>query len=91
VTYGLLQKIICTKLLRGDYTSSPRNVQVADMFKEAGIIERYGSGIGRIVDEFKAFGLSVPEFREIGDGFMVTVFRKRLTAASSAVSRKKAG
>jgi len=46
-------------LLRGEYTSALRNVQVADMFKEAGIIERYGSGIGRIVDEFKACGLAV--------------------------------
>ena len=75
-------------LLRGEYTSAPRNVQVADMFKEAGIIERYGSGIGRIVDEFKACGLAAPEFKEIGDGFMVTVFKKRLSGLTRKSSQK---
>jgi ATP-dependent DNA helicase RecG len=64
-------------LLRGDYTSTPRNVQVADMFKEAGVIERYGSGIGRIVDDFKAYGLAAPEFKEVGESFMVTVSKTR--------------
>jgi predicted HTH transcriptional regulator len=48
--------------------STPRNVQVADMFKEAGVIERYGSGIGRIVDDFKAYGLAV-ECHDIVDNF----------------------
>ena len=65
-------------LLRGDYTSTPRNVQVADMFKEAGVIERYGSGIGRIVDDFKAYGLAAPEFKEVGESFIVTVSKTRL-------------
>jgi len=64
-------------LLRGDYTSTPRNVQVADMFKEAGVIERYGSGIGRIVDDFKAYGLAAPEFKEVGESFIVTVSKTR--------------
>jgi len=57
-------------------------------FKEAGIIERYGSGIGRIVDEFKACGLAAPEFKEIGDGFMVTVFKKRLSGLTRKSSQK---
>lgn len=65
-------------LLLGDYTSTPRNVQVADMFKEAGIIERYGSGIGRIVDDFKAYDLAAPEFKEVGESFLVTVSKTRL-------------
>lgn len=65
-------------LLRGDYTSTPRNVQVADMFKEAGIIERYGSGIRRIVEAFKNYGLVPPEFKEIAEGFMVTAFKAHL-------------
>jgi len=65
-------------LLRGDYPSTPRNVQVADMFKEAGVIERYGSGIGRIMDDFKAYGQTAPEFKEVGESFMVTVVKTRL-------------
>jgi len=66
-------------LLRGDYPSTPRNVQIADMFKEAGVIERYGSGIGRIVDDFKAYGLAAPEFKEVGESFLVTVYKERIS------------
>ncbi len=65
-------------LLRGEYASAPRNVQVADMFKEAGVIERYGSGIRRIIDDFKAYGLAAPEFKEIGESFVVTVSKAHL-------------
>ena len=45
----LPQGLTIPMLLRGEYISTPRNVQIADMFKEAGIIEKYGSGIRRIV------------------------------------------
>ena len=38
------------------------------------MIEKYGSGIGRIRDYFKEDGLPEPEFRNISDGFQVTVF-----------------
>ncbi|HBE88049.1 MAG TPA: hypothetical protein DDW67_02790, partial [Elusimicrobia bacterium] len=53
-------------LLRGDYPSTPRNTQIAEMFKEAGVIERYGSGIARIIKDFKEYGLAAPEFAEVG-------------------------
>lgn len=33
------------KLLKGDYRSSVRNRKIADMFKEVGLVEKYGSGI----------------------------------------------
>ncbi|MFH1619521.1 MAG: RNA-binding domain-containing protein [bacterium] len=78
-------------LLRGEYTSAPRNVQVADMFKEAGVIERYGSGIGRIVNEFKAYGLAAPEFREVGESFVVTVSKARLPCHTPNLNQKKVG
>ena len=49
------------------------------MFKEAGIIERYGSGIGRIITDFKEFGLAAPEFAEVGNHFLVTVYKERIS------------
>lgn len=76
-------------LLRGDYTSTPRNIQVADMFKEAGIIERYGSGIRRIVEAFKEYGLVPPEFKEIAEGFMVTAFKAPLGNLSQKTPKKE--
>jgi len=37
-------------------------------------MEKYGSGIRRIVEAFRNSGLPAPRFREMGEGFMVTVF-----------------
>ena len=66
-------------LLRGDYPSTPRNTQIAEMFKEAGVIERYGSGISRIITDFKEYGLAAPEFAEVGNSFLVTVYKERIS------------
>ena len=63
------------KLLAGEYRSSIRNRRIADMFKEAGLVEKYGSGIRRILEGFAEYGLPAPRFQEISDGFMVTVCR----------------
>jgi ATP-dependent DNA helicase RecG len=63
------------KLLNGDHRSSVRNPQLADMSKEAGLVEKYGFGIRRIVQGFREYGLPEPKFQEIGDGFMVTMFK----------------
>ena len=42
---------------------------------EVGLVEKYGSGIRRIVEGCAAYGLPAPRFQEISDGFMVTVYR----------------
>lgn len=65
-----------TKLLKGDYVSIARNKKIAEAFKSAGLIEKYGSGIKRILNGFKEYGLPTPEFREMSGGFMVTVYNK---------------
>ncbi|MCP4149030.1 MAG: winged helix-turn-helix transcriptional regulator [bacterium] len=62
-------------LLSGDYVSTIRNKKVAEIFKEAGIIEKYGSGIGKIREAIKNHGLPEPVFEERGSGFMVTVLK----------------
>jgi predicted HTH transcriptional regulator len=64
------------KLLSGDYISTIRNKKVAEIFKEAKIIEKYGSGILRILEGFAAHGLQAPKFEEIGIGFRVTAFKE---------------
>ncbi len=45
------------------------------MFKECGIIERYGSGIRRIIDACKNHGVSIPVIKEFQHGFMVTLYK----------------
>jgi ATP-dependent DNA helicase RecG len=61
-------------LLANDYKSTPRNKVVAEFFKNIGLIEKYGSGIGRIISYFREESLPLPEFRLQSGGFLVTVF-----------------
>jgi ATP-dependent DNA helicase RecG len=44
------------------------------LFRKAGIIEKYGSGIQRITNAFSSYGLQEPVFEEFQNGFRVTVF-----------------
>ena len=69
----LFGNLSINQLTKGNYSSAIRNKQVASIFKEAGIIEKYGSGIKRVIDHFIAYGLSVPVFEEFQHGFKVTV------------------
>jgi ATP-dependent DNA helicase RecG len=41
------------------------NKQIATLFKEAGIIEKYGSGIKRIMESVRTYGRQMPLFEEI--------------------------
>ncbi|MFW5832285.1 MAG: ATP-binding protein [Prolixibacteraceae bacterium] len=61
-------------LLSNNYKSTPRNKLIADFCKSLGLIEKYGSGIRRIIEYFKDANMPQPEFRNISDGFMVTAF-----------------
>ncbi len=61
-------------LMSNNYRSTPRNKFLADFFKDLGLIEKYGSGIQRIINYFKEEHLPAPVFQNISDGFMVTVY-----------------
>jgi predicted HTH transcriptional regulator len=65
-------------LLSNNYKSTPRNKKIAEFFKDLGLIEKYGSGIGRIIKYFKEDNLPLPTFENISDGFQVTVFPDEL-------------
>lgn len=60
-------------LYRPDHSSRPRNKLVAQVFYDLGLIERYGSGIQRMIDACESAGLAKPEFQEVSGGFMVTL------------------
>jgi Group II intron, maturase-specific domain/Winged helix-turn-helix DNA-binding len=59
------------------------------MFKEVGLVEKYGSGIGRIIQGFKDYGLTEPKFQEISDGFMVTVYAASAGLTAQDVTTQK--
>ena len=71
---GLPQGISLDDILSGRTASMPRNKQIASIFKEAGIIEKYGSGIRRVREIMKESGAPEPLFEEIGNSFKVTLF-----------------
>ena len=62
------------QIISGSYDSSPRNKQIAALFKEAGIIEKYGSGIKRVQQAMRSLGAKDPEFELIGNTFKVTLY-----------------
>ena len=64
-------------ILSGRMASNPRNKQIAAIFKEAGIIEKYGSGIKRVLQVMADLGSSEPIFEILGDNFKVTLFSIR--------------
>lgn len=63
-----------TDLLSGRLASHPRNKQIAAIFKEAGIIEKYGSGIKRVRKVMADTGAAEPIFEIVSDCFKVTLF-----------------
>jgi ATP-dependent DNA helicase RecG len=71
---GLPPDLSIEKLLSNNYPSRPRNKKVADLFKDAGLIEKYGSGIKRIIGACKRAQLPAPAFEEVAQGFRVTIF-----------------
>ena len=74
----LYDDLTIEKLQSGNYSSRTRNRAIARAFKEAGVIERYGSGIARIKDECRRHGVLEPIFEEFVHGFRVTLFKEKL-------------
>lgn len=76
----LPESITVEDLLANQYKSTPRNKLIADFCKSLGLIEKYGSGIRRIIEYFDGADLPMPDFRNISDGFMVTVYAAQKAA-----------
>jgi ATP-dependent DNA helicase RecG len=64
------------QLNSGHYASRTRNRAIANMFKECGLIERYGSGIKRIRNACVKHGLAEPVFEEFQHGFHVVIYKE---------------
>ncbi|MBI3502600.1 MAG: putative DNA binding domain-containing protein [Bacteroidetes bacterium] len=58
-----------------DHPSKPRNKNIAQALYDIADIERYGTGVKRILDACRKAGLPNPVFEEMGEGFHV-LFRK---------------
>ena len=74
----LYDDITIEKLNTNNYSSRTRNRAIARLFKEAGIIEQYGSGINRIKNECKIHGVIEPKFEEFVHGFRVILYKEKI-------------
>jgi ATP-dependent DNA helicase RecG len=70
----LPEQISIEDLISGNYVSDCRNKLISKIFKEITWIERYGSGIKRVIDMFRAYGSPVPVFENFQHGFRVITY-----------------
>ena len=61
---GALPSSLRLEDLKGRHHSVPRNKLISTIFYEAGLIEKWGSGTNRIIEECRKYGLADPEWRE---------------------------
>ena len=81
VSPGALPNIVTIEdILRG--RSEIRNKVIANVFKELGLIEQWGSGINRIMLACKKAGLNQPKIREQGDFVDVEFYRPKIEKMS---------
>lgn len=57
-----------------------RNRVIGRVFRELGLIEQWGSGLGRIDSTCRDAGLAAPRFEELGTNFRVTLLGERVKA-----------
>ncbi len=71
--------------------SEIRNRVLARVFKELDFIEKWGSGINRMINLCKNAGLKVPEIKETGDSIVLTFYRKAVVPDSAGLVPDSAG
>jgi predicted HTH transcriptional regulator len=57
-----------------------RNRVIGRVFRELGLIEQWGSGIGRMIATCTERGLKPPRFEELGTNFRATLYGERVVA-----------
>ncbi|MBA3045719.1 MAG: helix-turn-helix domain-containing protein [Candidatus Thermoplasmatota archaeon] len=72
---GKLPPGITVEKLKGEHESAPPNSLIAKPFFLVGLIENWGTGTNRILEECEKAGMPEPEFKETGTCFII-IFRK---------------
>ena len=73
---GLLPKEIDTKSILTENRSIPRNKKLVEIFHKIGLVENWGTGFQRIIEECKKNGNKTPDFSEKTGAFVIS-FEKR--------------
>ena len=73
--FGTLPEPMTLEDLKHKHASHPRNPILADVFFKGGLIESWGRGTLKIIDECKSAGLPTPEIQEMTGGIIVTIYK----------------
>ncbi|MBQ7501161.1 putative DNA binding domain-containing protein [bacterium] len=84
---GLYNGLTLKEALSGH--SRLRNKVLANLLNQMGLVEAWGSGIGRIIRASDAYGLPEPEFVEYDSMFRVNIFRSSPYETLDGSRRKK--
>ncbi len=68
--------VTAEELFLPTHASKPRNRLISQIFYDMGMIERYGSGIGRVLDACREAGLPQPDLSNFSGGFRVLFHTK---------------
>ena len=77
---GLYNGLTYEEVMNGH--SKIRNRAIANIFSQMGLVEAWGSGIKRILNAAKEYGLPEPKFQEFDNMFRVELFRNSLPMTS---------
>lgn len=75
---GLYNGLTFEDMMQGH--SKLRNRVIANVFGQMGLVESWGTGIKKIIDSARDYGLPEPEFIEMPETFRVNLFRKQFPA-----------
>jgi ATP-dependent DNA helicase RecG len=76
---GTLPDGLTLDALKRSHSSRPRNPIIADVSFKGGYIDAWGRGTIRILDTCKLADLPEPEMKEQDGGFIITLFKDKLT------------
>ena len=79
---GMLLSGVNVKRMKEGY-SKLRNRAIASVFAYVNTIEKWGSGIPRIMNEIRKYGLQEPEFIAFENDFRVNIYRKSYNTTQS--------
>lgn len=74
---GTLPKELSAEDLKQAHGSYPRNPLIAQVFYKGGLIESWGRGTIKILEECKKHDLPEPEIKEVGGGVQVILFKNK--------------
>ncbi len=75
---GELPRQLKIEDLKDKHSSFPQNQILADIFFKGGLIEAWGRGTLKIVNECKDFGLPEPDIDILTGGICVTIYKNKL-------------